>query len=667
MGVKRRILGVAATGAMLLTALPSVSFAASSKNISVPQGVGQGVLQQASYNGNIPGNTSVSIDIVMKLRNQDQLQQYITDTTTPGNPNFRHYLSVSDFVQNYAPIDSDIQSMVAYLQKFGINASVYPNNMIIRAQGSAAQLQKAFNVDLQNAKLGGKSFHATKVNPQMPDYLAQNVLCILGLTNYSAFTSHAIKNPDVKTSTTPPTGPYALYPSDLEQHYNATPLVDAGAAGQGQTMGIVTLAGFNPQDAYDYWKILGLKVNPNRITVTNVDKADTQPPSAYYAGYDETTLDVEQSGALAPDANINVYVGPNTDAGFVDAYANAITDNQVQSLSVSWGESEQIINVFVDAQLETPQYANVFNQLYMEAAAQGISNFAASGDGGAYDSAVYYGSGFAGLPGLFNRTVDNPADSPYITAAGGTTLPWQNSTRGINVTKERAWGWDYYYNHLDTEQPANMTNMQWWSYIYFVGGGGGFSDFFPTPSYQQGVTGINTYAGVNNWLPSADGSSVTRNTANAQVVTGTSSGRNLPDLSMNADPETGYAVYLSATNGSGTPDKAQGWAQYGGTSFVSPQLNGLTALINSADHTQIGFWNPQIYHFAMEKSSPFTPLNSQGPNNDNIFYTGQPGTVYNQATGLGIPDITALAQDFAATTGGVNGSTSGGGHGNSKK
>jgi subtilase family serine protease len=115
---------------------------------------------------------------------------------------------------------------------------------------------------------------------------------------------------------------------------------------------------------------------------------------------------------------------------------------------------------------------------------------------------------------------------------------------------------------------------------------------------------------------------------------------------MAADPYTGYYVYLSEP---GKPGTNSGYAVFGGTSFVSPQLNGLSALINSADHTQVGFWNPQIYRFAQQSSSPFTPLNKAGAQNDNLFYSGTPGTLYNQATGLGIPDVAKLADNFSTT------------------
>jgi kumamolisin len=134
-------------------------------------------------------------------------------------------------------------------------------------------------------------------------------------------------------------------------------------------------------------------------------------------------------------------------------------------------------------------------------------------------------------------------------------------------------------------------------------------------------------------------------------------------VSTNADPQTGYAVYdpnLFA------PDT---FAQFGGTSFVAPQLNGSTAVIDSFLHHRIGLWNPAIYRFANSRNSPFTPLNDttvfSGINvlsqtdaegnttvlpgnftNDNLFYTGRPGTTWNPASGLGTPNLTALAQDF---------------------
>ncbi len=80
---------------------------------------------------------------------------------------------------------------------------------------------------------------------------------------------------------------------------------------------------------------------------------------------------------------------------------------------------------------------------------------------------------------------------------------------------------------------------------------------------------------------------------------------------------------------------------------MAPQLNGAAAVIDSALGRRTGFWNPSIYKFAQSSSSPFTPLNTTGTNNDNLYYTGTPGTLYNEGAGLGTPNLTQLAADFA--------------------
>lgn len=623
-----RWMAIAAVGTLASVMAPAVAFADTTSSQAIPQGVGPGVLQQASYFGDTDPNTPVTVDIVMKLQNQGQLAQFINQTTTPGR-GFRQYLSTSSFASKYAPNPQIASAIQTYLRAYGIQSTVYSDKLVITATGTAGQFNKAFNISLMNASLHGKKFHATKTPPQAPPSIANSILCILGLSNYSDFTSQAVKPLSTSGSTEPnaDSAPSALMPSDLEQQYDVTPLYKQGATGQGQTIGIVSLADFNPSDAEYFWNYNHIQTKANRIHVYDVDGGSGLSEAD---GSDETSLDVEQSGALAPQADINVYVGPNSDTGFVDAFAKSISDDAVQELSVSWGESETAIASAVQQNLETPQYAQVFNQLFMEAAAQGISTFAAAGDDGAYSAARDNGT--------YNLSVLNPADSPYITAAGGTTLPVLEAAQ-FGVTKQRAWGYDYLYSFLAQlgYPPLNPYS--------FAGGGGGFSTVFATPDYQQGVSGVNRYTAVQWWTPSADGTTTTFNST-PQIVTGTGSGRNLPDLSMNADPESGYSVYFSLPTTDGSSDLDTGWSQYGGTSFVAPQLAGLSALINSADHTQVGFWNPQIYRFAQQHNSPLHPLDDTGTSNDNIYYTGTAGTIYNQATGLGTPDVAQLASSF---------------------
>lgn len=621
--------------ALLIGSVPAVF--ADTPQSSVPQGTGSGVLQNSDYFGGVPEDTPVTVDIVMRLQNQPALVQFIKDSTTPGNRQFRNFLSVDEFQARFAPQASKISLVTEYLSRFGIKSSVHPNHLVITATGTAGQFNKAFNVVIEYASFKGKDYHGVRTPPKVPSIVAQTILCVLGLSDYSHFSSRAVKQP-VALDDSSPTGPLSLSPSDLISHYNVQPLYDKHATGAGQTIGIVTLADFNVEDAFAFWQDQNIAVKPNRITKVNVDGGSN------WNGYDETTLDVEQSGALAPQADIRVYVGPNSDTGFVDAFSNAISDNIAQQISVSWGLSEPAINLFVQLQMETPEYAEAFNQLFMEASAQGIAMFAAAGDEGAYDAAREFGVS-SSIPGAASLSVDNPADSPYITSAGGTTLPFHFHSNTYNYDvhndQERAWGWGYLYGYFDARGLNDPGN---WGARYLAGGGGGFSSMFATPFYQQGVAGVNSFTAAKQWTPNADGSALTRD-AGVSIVTGTGTGRNMPDLSMNADPYTGYKVFFSDP---GAPGSGSGYAVYGGTSFVSPQLNGLSALINSmgAGNTRIGFWNPQIYRFAQSPNSPLHPLNTTGATNDNGYYTGTPGTVYNQATGLGTPDVAALANAF---------------------
>lgn len=619
--------------ALFFTAIPAFAASETDTPTAVSQGTSQTVLDNASYFGNLPSDTPITVDIVMKTRNESYLQNYINQTVDPRSLLYHHYLSVNAFRAAFGGSPLAVSALTNYLKRFSISSTVYSDNLVITASGTVGEFNKAFSVNVQKAKFKGHVFHGTRQKPMLPRFIANSILAVLGLSDYSKFTPQMVKRP-VAIKSSAQSGPLNLDPSDLIKRYDVQPLYNKGMNGSGQTIGIITLANFNPDDAYQFWKAEGIDSKDNRINVEPVDGGTG------YDGYDETTLDVEQSGALAPQANLNVYVGPNSDAGFVDAFATAINENKAAQLSVSWGMSETAIADSVADKTEDPAYALVFNQLFEQAAAQGISMFASAGDGGAYDAARDAGT--------YDLSIDNPTDSPYITSAGGTTLPWSYTTSTgitINVPSERAWSWDYLYPFFDSlglNQPDPTTGAVNLS-SYFVGTGGGYSSIFATPDYQKGVSGVDHFTAIKEWQPSSDFTSITR-LASPQLLTGSGNGRAVPDVALDADPYTGYKVYLSDP---GQPGTDSGYETFGGTSIVSPQLAGLTALMNSGERARIGFWNDQIYKFAKQSDSPFDPLNASGTSNDNLYYTGTSGTLYNPATGLGTIDVAALYKDFS--------------------
>ena len=121
-------------------------------------------------------------------------------------------------------------------------------------------------------------------------------------------------------------------------------------------------------------------------------------------------------------------------------------------------------------------------------------------------------------------------------------------------------------------------------------------------------------------------------------------GRNVPDVSLNADPETGYTVLY--TNEAGVQQLEE---FSGGTSFVSPQLNGITALLAQNAGGRVGLLNFPLYEMAKKKSAyrgadaPFVDVTA----GDNWFYTGTPG--YDQASGVGILNVANFAAMLATT------------------
>ena len=218
----------------------------------------------------------------------------------------------------------------------------------------------------------------------------------------------------------------------------------------------------------------------------------------------------------------------------------------------------------------------------------------------------------------------------------------------MTVPSQRIWGWDYLWPAIakingETEAEAAEANIG--------GGGGGFSTIYGTPQYQEFVPGTHSFNAVQ-YLTPTDYTTVVPGLVEPtawsfnptpSVTGGSGSGRAVPDVSADADPYTGYLLYEPSFAGVGEPVLQGGW---GGTSFVAPQLNGSTAVIDSALGHRVGFWNPSIYAVASGFSSPFTSLDTAGTSNDNLYYTGQPGEPYNQGVGLGIPNLTALSGDF---------------------
>jgi subtilase family serine protease len=581
--------------------------------------------------------TTETVSIILKLRNPGLLDEFIAASVDPRSPLYHRFLSVDQFRLFFAPSHDDIRRVTNYLQSLGIVINdVYDNNLVIKATGTAAEFNQAFTATLHDyVDDHGRRFHRPKDGHHVPGSLQDIVLYVAGLnTQTSQFHPHNI-NTNATNSALGEASPKVVLPAgnstatgipgdfttgDAANFYGVNPLYAKGNTGKGRTIGIATLADFLPSDAYFYWSQIGLKVDPNRIQQVRVDGGALLSADA---GSGETSLDVEQSGGLAPDAKVIVYDAPNTEAGFIDVFYKAVADNHVDTLSTSWGSPEIYNFLIPGVSTDTRAVLVAYHQVFAEAAAQGISTFAATGDSGAYDTN-------RSLPyPYFSKilTVDSPASDPYIIAAGGTTLPGdiQRKYGVVNVPSEQVWGWDYFNPYMVKNYgPAYL------DYYFSVGGGGGVSVFWPAPDYQQGFPGIRKSEPNQVWTYYPNFPDTTGQT-NLYTVPANVKGRNLPDVSLNADPYTGYLVY-STTDG--------GWsAGNGGTSFVAPQLNGIFSVISQAKGSRLGLLHPQLYSSKAQKGGAKSGLLDITAG-DNWFYAGVKG--YDPGAGLGVINASAL-------------------------
>lgn len=577
----------------------------------------------------VKGSKVQLVDVILKPKNEAGLSKYVYQTVTPGNSKYHKYLSSHQVAQKYGQSDSKVKVMRKYLAKYHIKGVMYAGNMVLAVKGKTSDIQKAFYVKLYTTKQNGVTIQKTKGTPKISGSLGKNVLAIAGLSNYQSYTnnnqaqnagkmqSNVMYKRVANTSTNDS-------PQKFMNQYNVDSLYSSGNDGSGKSIGIISFANFNTKDATQYWKSEGIPAKNNRISVYH-----TNDYKGSWDGYDETTIDVEQAGAIAPRANIKTYIGKSDVTGMINSLAAAVGQNKVDSLSLSWGQSEKQIQSEIKLGTTPKQYNQIMNFLFMQAAAQGISVFTASGDSGAYDG-IQEGQN----PGL---KVDAPANSPYVTAVGGTTLPASYTVNGkkLKITKERAWSSDFLYPNYAKQQFYSRTA---WLASYFAGTGGGFSTLNGLPAYQKKIAGVGSYNATQLWQIKGSSISILKKAKN---VSGSHSGRNVPDVSVNADPNTGYSTYLSNAK----TGKHGQWFVSGGTSIAAPQVAAASTLISNSNGKRLGFWNPQIYKFAKTKQSPFTKLDSRN-NNSNLYYTGQPGKIYNQATGLGTINFGKLNSAF---------------------
>jgi subtilase family serine protease len=601
----------------------------------------------------LSGATPVTVTLSLKLRDEQAASDLAQSVYTKGDANFHQFLTPAQFKSQFGQSDADVAAAAAHLAAYGVTVQ-RSGASTLRVTGSPAALESVFQVRLHvyevpaSASAESYRFFAPTTAAKIPTEVSAVVDGVVGLSTRPQFAPHllraplkygalSIKQPQGTAALADPLG--SLTVLDFEKYYDVDPLIKKGLSGKGRTLGIVTLASFTESDAYAYWSALGLNVSKDRIKVINIDGGPGAPSDA--SGSLETTIDVEQSGGIAPGANIIVYQAPNTNQAFLDAFVHAVEDNSAESISVSWGEWEWFENLANSPVTdpftgETVGELRAFHEIFLQAALQGQSMFAAAGDAGAYDA----NDGATPPDWSLALSVDNPASDPYITAAGGTTLAGtqefalpNKKILSITVPVERVWGWDYLIPLCDALQLDPIECG-----IFPVGSGGGVSFEFALPFYQADLAGTQKTQPDQSYIDEDTIPPTTLLDLPANYA-----GRNVPDVSFNADPDTGYVVYYtSSVTGFG---KESFW---GGTSFVGPQLNGVTGLIGEDLHSRLGLLNAPLYDLARQRGA-YTGSGASFnaiTHGNNDFYYGRDG--YSPAVGIGTINVSHLATALGA-------------------
>lgn len=606
-----------------------------------------GAARQAS--AKLSNDQQVVASVVFKPTSESRLTQYVYDTVDPTSANYHHYLSTTEFAQKFGQSQQYVDAFKRYLNQYHVHAYAYRGRLSLKVRGTRANVNQAFH-----AKAGHPKGQPSRTYYQLPKQLAHQVVTVIGLNalkskqnptpkrtdNRAVFSTLTRKaagsdGPDTHLKGTAFSKKYGAL--KFAERYQLTNLYNKGLSGQNQRIGIIAFGDIHRSDLKTYWRQAGTNTDTSRVrkiyVIDNQKKVQASMTTDHVAEQSEATLDVESAGAVAPKAGIDFYTGTSVDnavnlhTSLFTAFTQAISNNVDRQLSTSYSPHTDDLKLWEEHSATPSQYNHAFNLILEQAAAQGITVFNASGDRGPWEWSHKPLMECHGIP-----------TSPYQVLVGGTTLPYSKVINGkrITVTKERAWG---------TLAGISADNLKAGA---FLGGGGGFSALNPTPRYQQGVPGVNTFSAINLIKYLSDKKIYALN-KHPRLITGVHEGRNLPDVAGNADERTGYATYLScpvpAANKKAKPIIKKLWTIGGGTSYTAPQMAAANAIINSGKNTPVGFWNPQIYQFAQQADTPFNVL-ADNVDNNNLYYTGQPGKLYNQATGLGTINFDKLYQKF---------------------
>jgi subtilase family serine protease len=576
--------------------------------------------------GAVTKSTMIKFDLVLQERNPSAAAALVRAISTPGSAEFRHYITAAQWEARFAPTQAQVNTALEWLKGQGFRVGTASKDHItVSASGTAGQVEKAFGTNLENYRVAGHVLRLATSNLSIPASLSPGVIGAMGINEVletpaiapRGMSAAAPRSVRPRQYPAPPAGfvvdtPCSAYyaksttalggtgeppafgggysntqpdavcgytPAQMRGAYGVT----AADTGAGATVAIIDAYGSGTiaSDATTYFKNEDASnpfSNANFSQIINPAGFDQEAACGASGWSTEQALDVEAVHSMAPKATV-LYVSAQDcfDTSFVTALQTVIDNGLANVVTNSWGDTAG--DLFEDAAGKA-----AYDTIFQLAASTGISVLFASGD---------YADNYA-VTGI--SAPDYPPSSPYVTAVGGTSL-YISSTN----TRAGEYGWltgesKYCASNLysgSTSSIAGCTSADEgkWSPTGFVYGSGGFTSYnYTQPWYQAPV------------VPSALS---LRN----EAIFGPVPLRVVPDISLNADPQTGFLIGLTqdftgpAATDSGLSGDQFATSREGGTSEASPLLAGLVADADQVGGVAVGFLNPAIYKLKLAKSA----------------------------------------------------------------
>ncbi len=595
--------------------------------------------------GPVPDNLLLE-HMLLQLRRSPQqeqaLQEFINELHTQGSPNFHRWISAQEFGTRFGLAQTDLNAIVQWLQSHGLQANtIYPSGMVIDFSGTARQVSQTFHTTIHHVAFKGERHIANMSDPQIPAALAPAIMGVVSLNDVKPVALHKMRKARTNYTFDSFGATYALVPPDLATIYNLNPLFGAGYAGQGQTIVLIEDTDvYSAADWTTFRSTFGLSGYSSGSFTTIHPGPSGGPnncsnPGVIAPNDAEAILDAEWASAAAPGATLQMASCADTTTTFGGLIA-------IENLINGHGQAPAIMSIsYGQCETENGATANAaYNSAYQQAVTEGVSIFVSAGDSGAAGcdnsvSAATHGVG-----------VNAFASTPYNVAVGGTDfsdtysgtnnlywnstntstfasalsyvpeIPWNDSCAGQLISNYEGYSTPYGSTGLCSSDIGGFLQTT------AAGGGGPSGCATGTPLISGAVGGS-----CQGW-PKPSWQSI-RGNPNDGV-------RDTPDVSLFAADGLWSHYYVFcwsdiANGGAACTGAPSGWSGAGGTSFASPIMAGVQALINQKAGSRQGNPNPEYYHLAAtEYASNGTSCyssNGAGVSSACIFYDVTQGDI----------------------------------------